>query len=492
MKRNSLKWLLLIALFGVSCTKSNVNDFPEQLGKSNIMKKIVSSGATLFSAQTGRIIYTAGIYRYGPSIIINSDGSIDAWFSTPGDTYNTKLYNDGDGINKTAVAISGTNTVAQKFTSSNSFYGIGVQIPTWGSSVNTLTLKLYKWNTSYATTIGGTALATQTFSNFLDNSTLKLTKTALYPADTYLWIVSQPTGTVGVYQYSVAKANETQYLNGAVVTGAFKAFIFQTPGSDTGVTSYWDQVSYKRSTNGGVTWSAEQMVLLPTRGTRDQLSICDPGVCKWGSYYYLGYTSTENTTGKANHVYMARSTSTTGPWEKWNGSGWGGAPQPVITYTGSSSYFGAGEPCMVVQNNIVYLYYTWNEGTTTTRVATASATNANWPAALTLRGTAIDKTAIAGSDHCDVKFRDDIQKFQAIHAASRMSATSHIAVWESTDGITFTNKGGVNANLQPYLHNCGWSGSPSGHIETTHQNYISYAYGTNYGFWNTYWNPISF
>jgi hypothetical protein len=449
-------------------------------------------GNDVFAASAGWNIYVAGVYRYGPSIIINSDNSIDAWFAAPGDTYNTKLYTDGDGISKTAVALSGTNVVAQKFTIGNAFYGVGVPSPTWGSTVNGLTIKLYKWNTNYSTTIAGTPLASQTYTNYADGSNIKLTNNSLFPADTYLWVLSNPSGTAGVWQYSVGKANEIQYLNGTVVTGAFRAFIFQTPGSDTGVTGYWDQVSYKKSTDGGHTWTAEQMVLLPTRGTRDQLSICDPGVCKWGGYYYLGYTSTEDATGKTNHVYIARSTTPTGPWQKWNGTGWGGSPQPVITYTGSSSYFGAGEPCMVVKDNVVYLYYTWNENSVTTRVATASATDANWPSHLTLHGTAINKTSIAGSDHCDVKYRDDIQKFQAIHTASRMTANSYIVVWESSDGLSFTKVGEVRTNLQPYLHNCGWSGDATGHMNVANQNYVSYAYGSTYGFWNTYWNPITF
>ncbi|MGN6439154.1 MAG: discoidin domain-containing protein [Agriterribacter sp.] len=255
----------------------------------------------------------------------------------------------------------------------------------------------------------------------------------------------------------------------------------------------WDEVAYKRSTNGGITWSAEQMVLSPTPGSRDAFSICDPAAVKFGGYYYIGYTSTEDSRGLFNHVYVARSTSPTGPWQKWNGTGWGGNPQPVVTFNGNADAWGAGEPSMVVYNNTLYFYYTWTDvGTNETRVATVSASNANWPAALSFHGTAINKTNIAGADHCDVKYRDDLQKFQAVHTASRLTANSYIMLWESTDGITFTQKAQLTSNLKPYLHNCGWSGDEAGHINPTQPQFISYAYGPNWADWKTAWHPLDF
>ena len=34
--------------------------------------------------EPGWDIYTGGVYRYGPSIIVGKDGAIDAWFAAPG------------------------------------------------------------------------------------------------------------------------------------------------------------------------------------------------------------------------------------------------------------------------------------------------------------------------------------------------------------------------------------------------------------------------
>src|SRR5690606_7274905 len=130
------------------------------------------------------------------------------------------------------------------------------------------------------------------------------------------------------------------------------------------------QASYRRSTDGGKNWSAEKMVLKPTEGTRDELSVCDPGVVKFGAYYYAGYTSTEDTRGLFNHAYVARATSPEGPWQKWDGNGWGSDPQPVISFDGDADAWGAGEPSMVTNNDTLFFYYTWNDkNTLETRVA---------------------------------------------------------------------------------------------------------------------------
>lgn len=63
--------------------------------------------------ETGWDIYTGGQYRYGPSIIVNKDGSVDAWFAAPGgyhDDGNLKF--DADAVMKPVVLGKGM-TAAQ-------------------------------------------------------------------------------------------------------------------------------------------------------------------------------------------------------------------------------------------------------------------------------------------------------------------------------------------------------------------------------------------
>ena len=199
-----------------------------------------------------------------------------------------------------------------------------------------------------------------------------------------------------------------------------------------------------------------------------------------------------------NHVYVARSKFPNGPWEKWNGSGWttGTDVQPVIRYDGNPVNFGAGEPSIVVLDNTVYFYYSWDDQSVTTRVATASADDPNWPGHLVFHGTAMDKGAIGGADHSDVKYREDIGKFQAVHTAARMSANSYIVLWQSDDGIKFEKIAEIREGLQPGAHNCGWSGDEQGHMKLGVQQYISYAYTLDFspeswGKWNTRWAKLN-
>ncbi len=454
---------------------------------------IKQSGRSLLPTVTDSWdIYTGETYRYGPSIIINDDGSVDAWFAASGGSF-------GDDVllssNTGQAALSlGSNVAAQKFTAGVPFWKIGVSCPNWSGQHCGFTFNLYRWNTDYATTVAAHPIATATFVDYKDNSYIGVSNDAKFPAGTYLWKLENGLTThSGAWTDTGVVAGVTSYFNGTKVDYNYQAkyTLEKTSGA-----VFWDQASYQRSYDKGVKWTNEKIVLKPTEYGRDAFSVCDPGMARWGGYYYLGYTTTEDANMVDNDVYVCRSKNPDGPWEKWNGNRWGGNPQPVIEFTGNKISFGAGEPSIVVVNDVVYFYYSWNDGngqnSTTTRVATADANNPNWPGALTFRGTAINKSSIQGSDHCDVKYREDLKKFQAIHTASRMSASSYLVVWQSDDGLTFSKIGEIRNNLKPYLHNCGWSGDGLGHIKAGVQQYISYAYGTDWGRWKTRWCPISF
>lgn len=255
----------------------------------------------------------------------------------------------------------------------------------------------------------------------------------------------------------------------------------------------WDAIRHRRSTDGGRTWGDESVAFQPTPGSNDALSTCDPGVIKIGEYYYIGYTSTINAT--SNDVYVARSKSASGGFEKWNGAGWGGSvPQPFIRFTGSVKEFGAGEPSFVVKDGTIYVYYTWYDtGIRETRVATAPADDPNWPARLVQRGTALRRAP--DEDSTDVKYVDAYRKFIAVGIGRRMGANSYVHVWESQDGIQFTPCGEVRQHLNNWAHNIGISGTPDGHFNIDDANFIAYAYSENdtvsWGWWHTYLNPIT-
>ncbi|MDI4648154.1 discoidin domain-containing protein [Cohnella hashimotonis] len=266
-----------------------------------------------------------------------------------------------------------------------------------------------------------------------------------------------------------------------------------------GASGAWDYIRYKHSPDNGATWGSESVALQPTAGARDAYSVCDPGVVKFGGYYYMGYTSTENVNGTDNDVYVARSASVTGPWEKWNGSGWGGtSPQPFIVFDDAPiDTYGAGEPSFVVKNSTLYIYYTWmsrdpstGKPVNQTRVRTASTTNSNWPGSMTYQGVAINRD-LDGDDSTDHKYVPSMNKFIAIGTARRFGPFAYIKLYESADGITYKPATLPKNFISVAAHNAGITGNELGQFDTTKNNRIAYAYGTVWAYWYTAMNPIT-
>ncbi|MBE7067517.1 MAG: hypothetical protein E7385_08205 [Ruminococcaceae bacterium] len=268
---------------------------------------------------------------------------------------------------------------------------------------------------------------------------------------------------------------------------------FATPG----ITGEWDWFTYKHSDDGGKTWSYEKVVLQPTGDSYDHYSVCDPGVIFFNDYYYIGYTSTIVSTngGINNNIFVARSKNPDGPYEKWNGEGWGGDPAPIIYYNESDSAWGAGEPSFVVLDGTLYMYYTWtcSDGNYT-MVATANANDENWPGVLDKKGLAYTK--IGAQDSCDVVYIEDIGKFVAFSTYDRFTATSGICIMESDDGINFTKSDIIRTGTLQFLHNMGISKRSNGHIQLDDELcFVGYAYSDgssdNWGKWATRFQNVT-
>ena len=140
--------------------------------------------------ETGWDIYTGGQYRYGPSIIVNKDGSVDAWFAAPGgyhDDGNLKF--DADAVMKPVVLGKGM-TAAQRFAETKPFYSVRVICPNQQAKNASLTFSLYRWDTDYKTTLRHRPVATQRYENYKDNQSLELVNKDKFPYGEYLWTLS--------------------------------------------------------------------------------------------------------------------------------------------------------------------------------------------------------------------------------------------------------------------------------------------------------------
>lgn len=264
-----------------------------------------------------------------------------------------------------------------------------------------------------------------------------------------------------------------------------------------------DWFTYRRSEDGGKTWTNEKVVMYPVADSMDWFSVCDPAVIKYGEYYYIGYTSTvfANGGGVCNNGFIGRSKSPTGPFERWCGNGWGehretaagtlhwqGKPAPVIYFDEDWHNWGAGEFSFCIKDETIFIYYTWTsrnkEGKvfSQTRVATADITNENWPGAVTPRGVAVQRAG-GGNDSYDVVYCEDLDKFIALSTDSRFKETSFLAVYESEDGLRFTRVNEIKGNTAWMCHNCGISGDAQHHIKKGDTMLLSYAYGNKWGCW---------
>ena len=307
-------------------------------------------------------------------------------------------------------------------------------------------------------------------------------------AEKYVKITAPDTGND---IYTPAKKQSYVYRYGPTLIrnadNSIDAF-FSSPG----IFDEWDYIFYRHSPDGGKTWTTEKTVLAPTPDSADFYSCCDPGVVRFGGYYYIAYTSTVAEGGVDNDVFVARSKNIDGPYEKWNGNGWGGKPVPVIEFTGNPESYGAGEPSMVVLNDKLYFYYTWRDNELNqTRLSLADATVENWPETLEYNGVAINHIQ-GDTDSADVKFIDDYGKFIAVSTASRFTTDSYIKLYVSDNGTAFSESYFLKTNTIHNLHNCGITSREDGHIRLSDNVYLAYAYGEEFGTWATRIQQVNF
>lgn len=283
---------------------------------------------------------------------------------------------------------------------------------------------------------------------------------------------------------------------------------FASPGD--GYEADW--FTYRRSDDGGKTWTEERVVMTPVPDSMDWFSVCDPAVIKYGDWYYIGYTSTvfANGGGVCNNGFIGRSKSPTGPFERWCGNGWGeergegkdachwlGKPAPVIYYDEDWHNWGAGEFSFVIKDETIYIYYTWTsrdrDGNPIheTRVATADITDENWPATIVQRGVAVKRPG-GSNDSYDVVYCEDLGKFIALSTDFRFTENSILAVYESDDGLRYTRVNNIKVNTGWMCHNCGISGDAQHHIKSGDTLLLAYAYGNQWGCWGTRIHDYSF
>ena len=271
-----------------------------------------------------------------------------------------------------------------------------------------------------------------------------------------------------------------------------------TPGTGS---SAWDFVRYHYSTDNGHTWSPDEIALTPTSGSLDTFSVCDPSAVKIDKYYYIAYTSTNNPNYSQNQLFLARSLTPNGNYQKWNGSGWDSShPQPIVAFHGPPTDYGIGEPSLVVKDDLIYVYYTNDDDTgahTDLAIAQLNSTNADtWPLDLQYKGHVIYRRANLNEDSTDIKWCPELQLFIGVTTINRFSSQATVGVYQSIDqyGLQFQPTPYIGARVQEGAHNIGITGSTAGWFYLQNQtHFVSYAYqpaGSSWGNWPTYLTPV--
>ena len=284
----------------------------------------------------------------------------------------------------------------------------------------------------------------------------------------------------GTVMYSTYSSGAYRYGPSIMIheDGSMDAW-FSAPGNNS---TQWDWITYRHSSDGK-TWSAEKTVLKPTPNSPDQCSVCDPGLIYFNDYYYLAYTSTNDygRKGYNNSAFVARSKSPDGPYEKWNGTSWGGAPEPIIRYEGSPNGWGIGEISFVIKDEDLYIYYTYfDENGGSTYLAKADLVD-DWPLTLREKGAVCPRSY---QDSLDVAYSKDLDTFLAFSIEYRMSESSRVIIYESKTGTDFVKKDTTKTNVENYAHNLGVSKDEQGHINVKDELVIGYGYGRGWGKWS--------
>lgn len=139
-----------------------------------------------------------------------------------------------------AISLVTYPKIGQRFTATQLFDGVEVNVPAWSTNgVKGFTLKLWNWNTDYATTVAQTPLATNVYTLVNDNFWYAVVSDTTLPPGVYFWEMSDPTSTsadlnVGIWCYSnsLYEGGEA-YYNGVAQPGESITWVYPFFGTGT-------------------------------------------------------------------------------------------------------------------------------------------------------------------------------------------------------------------------------------------------------------------
>jgi len=136
------------------------------------------------------------------------------------------VFQDTGTWTPTPIPTDGDQALGQTFTVTQGLQGIGFQSPTWAGTGGGYRLRLFAWNTDYATSIAGTVLGELTETDHPDNAWVDLVLDPVLAPGQYLAVTDQPVrgdGNIGHWGWSSSSAAggavPGAYSNGTLVSG---------------------------------------------------------------------------------------------------------------------------------------------------------------------------------------------------------------------------------------------------------------------------------
>ncbi len=478
--------------------------------------EVIAAGVPVIETG-GTYIYSpeGGNFRYAGTLFANADGTMSAWFTTPGgaDPSSLPAATELNGQSGTATQFSQSGDYgALVYTFAEPFYYWGCHCPGWSADDAGAIFSIYEWQGSVDATLSNSALGTVDFVPYKDNSWLDLsvdnsgygsaTGNAKFPAGTYMLYMEHVQNNFGYWQGTTVPEGMSFYKNGSQLNWVPHTRIQYHSLLEYGFSG---QIKYFTAASTAIKteWSEQpdDPAVAPTTDGADAYYAKCASIVKAGNYYYMAYQgSTTYEETKDNCVFIARATTKDATdWEKWNGSGWGDEPVAVIDLQlpEENVYFGAGEPSLVVKDGTIYLYYTYamTETQLDTYLYTADAADENWPANMSDKGMVMDRSAFATTamDGTSVVYSEEANCFIGIHCVNNNNVNSYFAVWQSIDGITgWAHVGTVYNNTRVRARYPRFVTNEEGHVTAAGAHFISYQYGESSSKWQTFMSPYTF
>lgn len=124
------------------------------------------------------------------------------------------MYDKSDYDSKVAKRLKTGEDFAEHFAVNAKFKSISVWCPSWGNDTGSIRISLYKYDGSVLSSINGAVIATKLFTDYADNSWLKLSFAEQNPGE-YVVTLTDPTEYVGVWLYPSNVSKSLFYVNGA-------------------------------------------------------------------------------------------------------------------------------------------------------------------------------------------------------------------------------------------------------------------------------------